>query len=248
MFYFQLDDVCYAASRGTGLRETGDPVSPEDYAAFQKELAAGIPMMLRRRLLPAGRLAVGAGVRLLTRFPDMARIIFASRTGESVRCFRLLQEILAGNGISPMEFASCVHNGNAGVLSIIRKYQGEVTAVAGAESTLMAGLTEARAALEARPEVKRVLLAVSEENLESCREVLTEVPDFGGDYVLALALSRCPEEFRKEELPAGGESAERLFTRRLHGVTLLGFCEERDRCLSGRELGDALARELKDRI
>ena len=248
MFYFQLDDVCYAASRGTGLRETGDPVSPEDYAAFQKELAAGIPMMLRRRLLPAGRLAVGAGVRLLTRFPDTARIIFASRTGESVRCFRLLQEILAGNGISPMEFASCVHNGNAGVLSIIRKYQGEVTAVAGAASTLMAGLTEARAALGARPEVKRVLLAVSEENLECCREVLTEVPDFGGDYALALALSRCPGDFREEDLPTGQESGERLFTRRLRGVTLIGFCEERDCGLSGRELGDALARELKDRI
>ncbi len=244
MFCFQLDDICYAAFRGAGLRGIGSPVSPEDCAAFQKELASGIPMMLRRRLLPAGRLAVGSGVRLLGLWPDISRIIFASRTGESVRCFRMLREVFAGNGISPMDFASSVHNSNAGVLSIIRGYQGEISAVAGAESTLAAAFTEARAALCSRPDVKRILLAVSEESLEGSREILAGPADFGGEYALALVLSRFENETLEATLLNSPEDeAGKRHLRRFEGKTLLYFSPERDGTLSGRELGEALAGE-----
>ncbi|WP_274968348.1 beta-ketoacyl synthase chain length factor [Succinimonas amylolytica] len=245
MFCFQLDDICYAASRGTGLRGFGSPVPAEDCAVFQKDLSSDIPMLLRRRLLPAGRLAVGAGSRLLARWPDISRIIFASRTGESVRCFRMLQEIFAGNGLSPMEFASSVQNSNAGVLSIIRGYQGEVTAVAGGVNTLSAAVTEAWAALCAHPDMKRILLAVSEESLEGSRDILAEPADFGGEYALVLVLSRCSgngkagvvQDLLEAQWPEG------RYLRRYNGGAFFGFSPERDGNLSGRELGAALADE-----
>ena len=229
MFCFQLDDICYAASRGTGLRGFGSPVPAEDCAVFQKDLSSDIPMLLRRRLLPAGRLAVGAGSRLLAR----------------VRCFRMLQEIFAGNGLSPMEFASSVQNSNAGVLSIIRGYQGEVTAVAGGVNTLSAAVTEAWAALCAHPDMKRILLAVSEESLDGSRDILAEPADFGGEYALVLVLSRCSGNGRAGAVQDLLEAQwpEGRYLRRYNGVAFFGFSPERDGNLSGRELGAALADE-----
>ena len=71
-----------------------------------------------------------------------------------------------------------------------------------------------------------------------------EPGDFGGEYALALVLSRFENETLEATLLNSPEDeAGKRYLRRFEGKTLLYFSPERDGILSGRELGEALAGE-----
>lgn len=118
-----------------------------------------LPMMMARRLSQGSRLAVQVGLSLLARHPvDYA--IFASRHGELTRSMTLLQELADRQALSPTDFSMSVHNTAAGLCSIQGKAAIPMTSLAAGESSLMAGLTEAVAALQAG--ARKVLLVAFE--------------------------------------------------------------------------------------
>ncbi|WP_439842530.1 beta-ketoacyl synthase chain length factor [Aeromonas taiwanensis] len=118
-----------------------------------------LPMMMARRLSQGSRLAVQVGLSLLARHPvDYA--IFASRHGELTRSMTLLQALADRQALSPTDFSMSVHNTAAGLCSIQGKAAIPMTSLAAGESSLMAGLTEAVAALQAG--ARKVLLVAFE--------------------------------------------------------------------------------------
>lgn len=118
-----------------------------------------LPMMMARRLSQGSRLAVQLGLSLLARHPvDYA--IFVSRHGELARSVTLLQALADGQALSPTDFSMSVHNTAAGLSSIQGKAAIPMTSLAAGEGGLMAGFTEAVAALHAG--ASRVLLVAFE--------------------------------------------------------------------------------------
>lgn len=118
-----------------------------------------LPMMMARRLSQGSRLAVQVGLSLLARHPvDYA--IFASRHGELTRSMTLLQALADRQRLSPTDFSMSVHNTAAGLCSIQGKAAIPMSSLAAGDSSLMAGLTEAVAALQAG--ARKVLLVAFE--------------------------------------------------------------------------------------
>lgn len=93
----------------------------------------GFPAMLRRRLGPAGKAAVGCLLQLQnlrsTPVTD-APHLFYSQFGEANRSVKLLSDLAAENALSPTEFSLSVHNAAAGVYSIGLGLKGNITALA----------------------------------------------------------------------------------------------------------------------
>ncbi len=154
-----------------------------------------IAPMIRRRLSPAGKLAVGSATELLKKHGmQMTQLVFASRCGEIPRCLKLIHSIFAGEELSPTDFSASVHNANAGICSIVNHFQGEVSAVTAGEHTFEAALTEAYITLSANQD-SLVLVVCFEEDL--LRQNLMTFPpecDFHGPYALALLLGWPREE------------------------------------------------------
>lgn len=85
--------------------------------------ACDVPALLRRRLTPLGRLALGALADLEPRKNEP--MIFASSWGDVSRSFTLMQTLVQDNEISPTHFSASVHNGIGAIASI---WQGNTTA------------------------------------------------------------------------------------------------------------------------
>ena len=162
----------------------------EDGAAC-KEIVRKIPLMQRRRLNPAGRLAVGLAADCISRHNgEISKLVFASRCGEIPRCLRLICSIFGHEDLSPAEFSASVHNANSGIAAIITGFTGEVTSLAGGESTLLAALTEAYSSIEGE-NASRVLIVCYEEDIAN--QTLMSFPkecDFMGPFALGLLVGK----------------------------------------------------------
>lgn len=126
-----------------------------------------IPMMHRRRLNTAGRMAVGLSLSILNEcenVENIQKLIFVSRYGESLRCVSLLNELVSQENISPSEFSYSVHNSNVGIASTISKFNLDTTAITSGINSLKSGLIDAYASLKARA-ISKVLVVIYEENI-----------------------------------------------------------------------------------
>lgn len=76
---------------------------------------------------------------------DVAQLplVFASRHGDAARLFELMVENARGEPLSPLGFASSVHNGVARQYSILRRDPSNVVAVSNGRFTVEAGVLEA---------------------------------------------------------------------------------------------------------
>ncbi len=167
----------------------GDVGPGREKAAGALPLVKAVPMMLRRRLNPAGRMAVGIAMACAAEYrPD--KVIFASRTGQTLRCIRLLKDVAAGRAVSPMEFSSSVHNADIGVFSIIAGFHGETTAVSAGERTLGEAMAEACASLYGQ-NLGRALALVCEENLANEIMPIPESVYGSGAFAGGLVLEKC---------------------------------------------------------
>ncbi len=131
------------------------------------DIIKSIPMMMRRKLNPAGRMAVALSLKAFseTNSPEsIGKIVYASRVGETLRCINLIHEIISGTDSSPAEFSSSVHNGNVGIFSIIKKFHGDTSAIAAGVNTLYCALLDAKASLVSA-KLEKVLLVVYDENI-----------------------------------------------------------------------------------
>ncbi len=162
-----------------------------------------LPMMMARRLSQGSRLAVQVGLSLLARHPvDYA--IFVSRHGELARSVTLLQALADGQALSPTDFSMSVHNTAAGLSSIQGKAAIPMTSLAAGEGGLMAGFTEAVAALHAG--ASRVLLVAFEGPVPEFHRPW--LPDEAPPHALGLVL-QAGDEWRCEGARRTVESAVR---------------------------------------
>ena len=188
-FIFDLTGIC---AMSPALPDTvsflawaeGDGAFPVKEGRVKSPL---VPGMLSRRLLPGDLLAVAAMLSLerLAGLPDAA--VFASMTGETPRCVRMLRSVRDTGGVSPAEFSGSVHNSPSGYYSMISGCHASSSSLAGGADTVIAGLSECVSELYGLG--RGSVHAVFYEN--SLPGSLVNVPEgFHGPYAAALSLRR----------------------------------------------------------
>jgi hypothetical protein len=98
--------------------------------------------MLRRRLSPLTRLALGAAHACARELADF-RIVFASRHGELARTTAMLECLADGEAVSPASFSMSVLNAGAGLFSMLRGNTAPVTAISAGRASFGYGVLEA---------------------------------------------------------------------------------------------------------
>lgn len=96
----------------------------------------------RRRLSPLARICLHLARECAGDLPAV-RVVFASRHGEINRTHLMLEDIVAGEPVSPTAFGLSVHNAIVGMLSLLRQDVSATTAIAAGEQTLGYGLLQA---------------------------------------------------------------------------------------------------------
>lgn len=130
----------------------------------QKELLSSIPKMLKRRLSPLARVVFCAAIPCIPenkQFPS----IFSSVHGELAKSFAMMEQIEAGEEISPTAFSLSVHNAIAGLFSMVFKNNRESTVVASGEEGMACAFIEALGLLQEGE--KQVLIVLYDEPLVS---------------------------------------------------------------------------------
>lgn len=139
-------------------------ISVTDWAGWttgpDNEGVKRLPALMRRRLSPLGRNALGAAC--LQPSVGTARYIFSSRHGEFIRTRAILQSIAAGAELSPTDFSMSVHHALAGILSIAHHNHSGHTAIAAGTESLFLAMTEAAACLTDAPHQPVLLLHYDE--------------------------------------------------------------------------------------
>lgn len=146
-----------------------------------------VPKMLSRRLLQGDLLAISAMLSLgrLAGQPDA--VVFASMTGETERCVRMLRGIQESGEVSPAEFSGSVHNSPSGYYAMISGCHASSSSVAGGTDTVAAGLSECESEIYGLG--RRSVHAVFYEN--SLSGSLVNIPEsFHGPFAVALSLER----------------------------------------------------------
>ena len=113
--------------------------------------ASPVPAMIRRRLSPLGRLALGALCDLAPRPQEPA--IYASSWGDLSRSWTLLESLSATGEMSPAAFALSVHNAVGAQAAIWLKNHAPTSAVAAGPVTASCALLEAFLKLQSSPSV-----------------------------------------------------------------------------------------------
>lgn len=119
-----------------------------------------LPSLLRRRVSAIGRKALEAAWTILPADCE-PRLILASRHGEYVRTFDLLNALAESGEVSPAEFSLAVHHALAGLLSIATGNRQGHSAVAAGPDSFGYGLLEA-ASFVAEQAVPALLLYFDE--------------------------------------------------------------------------------------
>ncbi|MBE9607828.1 beta-ketoacyl synthase chain length factor [Chitinilyticum piscinae] len=144
-----------------------------------------VPAMARRRLSALARGCLHVAQQVQDE-GDRARLIFGSRHGEIAKTLGMLQEIAAGEPISPAAFSHSVHNAIPGLWSILTGFTGECSAVAAGMDTLPMALLEAQGMLHDDPSTPVVVVIADEAFPEMLH---SEAVEPGEGYALALRLS-----------------------------------------------------------
>jgi hypothetical protein len=119
-----------------------------------------LPMMLRRRLSPLGRMAMRVAHDV--EHNPLPHLIFSSRYGETTQTLKLLHSLALNEPVSPAGFSASVHNSLAGILSISSKNTKPHTAISAGKETFCAGLLEALCQMNDTPESSALLVHYDE--------------------------------------------------------------------------------------
>lgn len=103
---------------------------------------SAIPAMLRRRLSTQGRTSLAPAIELIKRYPNAA-LVYCSRHGDVERSLRVLEELVTGTPVSPMQFSLSVHNAIAGIVSINNQITECISSIAYGNEGLPPTLLEA---------------------------------------------------------------------------------------------------------
>ncbi len=188
-FCFNLTGICAMSpacpdTESFLARASSDEPFPAEDGRVKAPL---VPKMISRRLLHGDLLAVSSMLSLdcLTGLPEA--VVFASMTGETPRCVRMLRSVRDTGGVSPAEFSGSVHNSPSGYYSMISGCHASSSSLAGGADTVIAGLSECVSELYGLG--RGSVHAVFYEN--SLPGSLVNVPEgFHGPYAAALSLRR----------------------------------------------------------
>lgn len=111
-----------------------------------------LPMLQRRRLSPLAR-AVCAVAWNCRKVAGNLPTVFFSNHGESQYYFQMLQDLAAGESLSPSRFSLCVHNAIAGLYSLQSESVLPYICLAGGSEGLFAAFIEASGLLLEMPQV-----------------------------------------------------------------------------------------------
>ena len=100
-----------------------------------------IPMMMRRKLSPAGKIALSTILQCFD--GEDVRLVYASRYGELERVVKLIKQEHEENEISPAGFSFSVHNSTIGLFSLINNLHSSYNSIAAGEESFSAGLLDA---------------------------------------------------------------------------------------------------------
>lgn len=103
---------------------------------------SNIPMMMRRKLSPVGKIALSTMLECYDGSEDL-KLVYASRYGELERVVKLIGQELEENEISPTGFSFSVHNSTIGLFSLLKNIHSSYNSVAGGENTFSQGLLDA---------------------------------------------------------------------------------------------------------
>lgn len=173
--------------------------TPEDWqrwAAGQKAIGGdampqvqAIPAMLRRRLSSLGKVALATAMPLLADDTPTPAVL-VSRHGDLNRTVTLLSDLARGEELSPTQFSLSVHNAIGGLLSITRKDQSSITALACGCDDVSTALLEAQAILAERGCSQVLCLIYDEPVPEVYRGDEPVLPDH--PYAAAFILGKGP--------------------------------------------------------
>ncbi len=117
--------------------------------------------MLRRRLSLLAKMALKVAYDCVHDLPAV-RLVYASRHGELTRTTSMLDDLAAGESISPTAFSMSVLNSSAGLFSILRHDTTSSTAISASAESFGNGLLEAFMQLVEDPD-RPVLLVYADE-------------------------------------------------------------------------------------
>ena len=143
-----------------------------------------LPMMQRRRLSPLARAACAVAWHCRERAGDMPTVFFTNH-GESQYYFEMLQDMAAGEAVSPSRFSLCVHNAIAGLYSLQTGSVLPYVSLAGGTEGLFGAFIEASGLLL---EVPQVLVVCYEQPLPQVYQAYLTVEK--KTWALAMVLAR----------------------------------------------------------
>lgn len=114
------------------------------------------PALQRRRMTSLCKAAMHVAFSIENVHPDVP-LVFASRHGDLSRSISLLEELAAGNPVSPTQFGLSVHNSIGALHGILTKHTGQYTAIAAGEETAEQAFHEAYGLLDDGAKAVRVV-------------------------------------------------------------------------------------------
>lgn len=104
---------------------------------------SSIPMNMRRKLSPVGKIAMSTMLDCYGENSDDIKLVYVSRYGELERVVKLIKQEHEENEISPIGFSFSVHNSTVGLFSLLKKIYSSYNSIAGGEESFSVGLLDA---------------------------------------------------------------------------------------------------------
>ena len=104
---------------------------------------SSIPMNMRRKLSPVGKIAMSTMLDCYGENSDDIKLVYASQYGELERVVKLIKQEQEENEISPTGFSFSVHNSTVGLFSLLKKIYSSYNSIAGGEESFSVGLLDA---------------------------------------------------------------------------------------------------------
>ena len=104
---------------------------------------SAIPMLMRRKLSPIGKIAISTMLDCYGENSDDIKLVYASRYGELERVVKLIKQEHEENEISPTGFSFSVHNSTIGLFSLLKNIHSSYNSIAAGENSFSLGFLDA---------------------------------------------------------------------------------------------------------
>lgn len=104
---------------------------------------SAIPMLMRRKLSPIGKIAISTMLDCYGENSDDIKLVYASRYGELERVVKLIKQEHEENEISPTGFSFSVHNSTIGLFSLLKNIHSSYNSIAAGKNSFSLGFLDA---------------------------------------------------------------------------------------------------------